>query len=241
MIDISKKIKLAIWLSISGMLVMVAVIWFTEVCTLQAMTINGENVDNWEKKSPLVPNQSILRQPLAAFEESSFANDQTLKLDYRYSWPHTLNVRLNSISPDCMVLDKFSSTFFGLDEYGRALPFKSELVDWERPIVTGVGVRKLYQNLADIRVPKVLAALGKVKSDRMNFYRLIEQIDFASKDYVEVTIAGQGHVVRLRAGCFYDDINRYLDFAARFHPELEGIKIIDLRQDGQIITKGKKE
>jgi hypothetical protein len=236
----NRKVKITICLSVLGMLSFVAVIRFTEVCTLEAVTINGENIDKWEKKSPFVPNQSILRQPFAAFVESSLANEQTLKLDYRYSWPHTLNVRVNSISPDCILLDKLSSTFFGLNENGRVLPFTPELVDWERPIVTGLSVRKLYQDLSDIRVRKVLAALRKVQSDRINFYRLIEQIDFAAKDYVEVTIAGQGHTVRLRAEFFYDDINRYLDFVARFHPELQGIRVIDLRQDGQIVTKGKK-
>jgi hypothetical protein len=240
MMALNKKTKIVMVLTLAGMLALVAVVGFTEVCTLQAVTINGESIDKWDKKSSLVQNKSILRQPFETFEQSSFANEQTLKLDYRYSWPHTLNVRVNSISPDCLLLDKNSSTLFGLDKYGRLLPLKTELVDWERPIFTGVSISKLYRVPADIRVLKVLGALDKVRSDRMNFYRLIEQIDFASNDYVEVTIAGHGHTVRLRAEFFYEDINRYLDFVARFHPELEGIKVIDLRQDGQIVTKGKK-
>jgi len=240
MTAISKKTKLVLALTVFGLGLGVLIVSFTQVATLRAVTVDGESVEKWDKKSPLVQGKSILRQPFAAFEQSSFANDQTLKLDYRYSWPHTLEVRVNSISPDCLLVDKYSSTLFGLDENGRVLPLKSELVDWERPIITGVGVSKLYRAPVDIRVRKVLAALDKVRSNRMNFYRLIEQIDFASKDYVEVTIAGHEHTVRLRAEFFYDDINRYLDFVARFHPELEGIKVIDLRQDGQIVTKGKE-
>ncbi len=237
---ISRKSKVMTAVALTALFVAVGLAGFTEVCNLQAVTINGETAPQWPKESPLVKDKSILRQPFNKFVESSLADEETLKLDYRFSWPHTLYVRVNSISPDCLLLDKFSSTLFGLDKNGRVIPLKAEMVDWERPIITGVGVKKLYHHPADIRVRKVLAALDQVRGGKMNFYRLIEQIDFAAKEYVEVTIAGQEYTVRLRAESFYDDINRYVDFVARYQPRLEGIKVIDLRQDGQIVTKGKK-
>ncbi|HEX2897931.1 MAG TPA: hypothetical protein VHP63_07780 [candidate division Zixibacteria bacterium] len=240
MIAISKKTKLVSMLTLLGIVASVGLVSYTEICNLQAVTLNGEKIEKWDKKLPLVQNESILQQPFAEFVQTSLADDETLKLDYRYSWPHTLLVRVNSISPDGLILDKNSAALFGLDKNGRIIPLKSEVVDWERPVFTGVNASKMYQGPADLRVRKVLSALGKIRSERVNFYRLIEQIDFNSKDYVEVSLAGHEHLVRLRAEVFYEDINRYLDFVARFRPALEGIKVIDLRQDGQIITKGKK-
>lgn len=240
MIALSKKSKVVTLLTLAGIVASVGLISFTEICNLQAVTLNGEKVEKWDKKLSLVPNKSILQQPFEDFVEISLADEETLKLDYRYAWPHTLLVRLNSISPDGLILDKNSAALFGLDKNGRIIPLKSEVVDWERPVFTGVKASKMYQCPTDLRVRKVLTALGKVRSERVNFYRLIEQVDFNSKDYVEVSLAGHEHTVRLRAEFFYEDIIRYLDFVARFRPALDGIKVIDLRQDGQIITKGKK-
>ncbi|MGH8014785.1 MAG: cell division protein FtsQ/DivIB [Candidatus Zixiibacteriota bacterium] len=227
-------------LTLIGALAVVSIIKFTEVCNLQAVTINGKTPDQWDKKTPLIKDKSILRQPLDEFVLSSFANDQTLKLDFRYDWPHTLNVKVNSISPDCLLLDKYTSTLFGLDKSGAVLPLSPDLIDWERPVFTGVGVNKLYQLPQDIRVHAVVNALAETKSQKLNFYRLIEQIDFDSPDFLEVRIAGCPQIVRLRAEFFYEDINRYIDFVARFQPQLDGVKVIDLRQNGQIITKGKR-
>lgn len=240
MTAISKKTKLVLVLTVFGLGLGVLIVSFTEVATLRAVTVDGESVEKWSKKSPLVENKSILRQPLKEFVESSFTDEKTLKLDYRYSWPHTLNVKVNLISPDCFLLDRNSSTLYGLDENARVLPLDPEIVDWERPVLTGIGVRKVYQRPSDIRVREVLFALDKLRSEKVNFYRLIEQVDFGSSEYIEVSVAGHEHTVRVRAESFYDDIKRYVDFVARYHPELEGIRVIDLRQDGQIVTKGKQ-
>ena len=240
MTAISKKTKFLFALTLSGMLIVILIVGFTEVCTLRAVTVDGQSVEKWNKKSPLEADKSILRQPLKDFVKNLLADDKTLKLDYKYSWPHTLNVKLNSISPDCLLLDRNSATLYGVDEKARVLPLQPEFVDWERPVLTGISVRKVYQCPTDIRLRKVLPALDKLRSEKTNFYRLIEQVDFASKDFVEITVAGHEHTVKVRAECFYDDILRYVDFVARYQPQLEGIKVIDLRQDGQIVTKGKK-
>jgi len=240
MYEISKKTKVLTALALAGMFGAVALVHFTKICNLHAVTINGETTKEWTKKTPLEKDRSILRQPFGQFIESSFANEQTLKLDYRYSWPHTLNIEINSINPDCLLLDQNSSTVYGLDRIGRVLPLESERIDWERPVLTGAGVRKIYDFPTDIRVREVVRALDELRSERINFYRLIEQIDFASEDYLEIRIAGSPLIVRLRADFFHEDINRYIEFVARFRPDLKGIKVIDLRQNGQIVTRGNK-
>jgi hypothetical protein len=138
------------------------------------------------------------------------------------------------------LLDKNSSTIFGLDKLGRVIPLNSEIVDWEKPVFTGIEVRRLYEYPSDIRVRGILEDLARVRREKTSFYLLVEQIDFESQDYVDVRIAGAAQIIRLRADSFYDDINRYIDFVARYRPPLEGIKVIDLRQDGQIVTRGKR-
>ena len=240
MTAISKKTKLVFAITLSTMLAVLLIVSFTEICTLRAITVDGQSIEKWNTKSPLEENKSILRQPLSDFVESTLADEKTLKLEYQYDWPHTLNINLNSISPDCLLLDRNSATLYGLDNRARVLPLKPEFVDWERPVMTGIRIRKIYECPSDIRLRKVLAGLDKLRSEKTNFYRLIEQVDFSSNDFIGVTLAGHEHIVRVHAESFFDDMNRYVDFVAKFHLQLEGIKVIDLRQDGQIVTKGKK-
>ncbi len=240
MTTISKKVKAVFALIFLGMLIFVVIVNITEFCTLEAVTVDGRVLEKWNKKSLLIKDKSILRQPLNEFKENSLADEKILKLDYKYNWPHTLTVELNTISPECLLLDRNSDELYGLDEQGRVFPFKPELVDWERPVLTGISVRKMYQCPSEIRLREVLPALSQLRNEKENFFRLIEQVDFSSKDFIEVAIAGHEHVVRVRADFFYEDMNRYVDFAAKYNQELEGIRIIDLRQDGQIVTKGKK-
>lgn len=240
MTAISKKVKMVFVLMLLGMLALVITVNFTEFCTLEAVTVDGRHMEKWNKESPLIQDKSILRQPLEEFEVSSWADEKTLKLDYKYAWPHTLNVKLNSISPECFLLDRNSAVLYGLDANGRVFPLKPNVVDWERPVLTGISIRKLYQCPSDVRLFEVLPALDQLRSEKANFFRLIEQVDFGSDDFIEVAIAGHEHAVRVRADRFYDDINRYVDFVAKYHQQLEEIKVIDLRQDGQIVTKGKK-
>lgn len=240
MTSISKKVKAVLALILLGMLIFVIIVNFTEFCTLEAVTVDGQGPGKWNKKSLLIKDKSILRQPLKEFKENSLADEKILKLDYKYVWPHTLNVEVNTISPECLLLDRNNGVLYGLDEHGRVFPLKPELVDWERPVLTGISIRKMYQCPSEIRLREVLPALSQLRSEKENFFRLIEQVDFSSNDFIEVAIAGHEHAVRVRSDYFLGDMKRYVDFAAKYNQELEGIKVIDLRQDGQIVTKGKK-
>ncbi len=240
MTAIGKKATVVFGSVLLGMIALVIVVNFTELCTLEAVTVDGQNPHKWNMKSLLIRDKSILRQPLDEFMQNSMADETILKLDYRYAWPHTLNVKLNSISPECLLLDRYSAVLYGLDEHGRVFPLKPDFVNWECPVLTGIGIKKMYQCPFDIRLREVLPALNQLRSENANFYRLIEQVDFGSNEFIEVAIAGHKHAVRVRSDFFYEDMNRYVDFAAKYHQQLEGIKVIDLRQDGQIVTKGKK-
>jgi hypothetical protein len=240
MIKLKRNHKIAISIVIVGLTVLVGVVSFTNVCSIQAVTLNGKNLTNWYENSTLDIDKSVLKQPLAEFIEHSLDDDKTLKVDISYSWPHTLNVELNSISPACLIIDSKSGNLYGLDDNCRIIPLKDKLVDWERPLFTGIEVKKLYDFCSDVRSRSVIEALGKIRKDRINFYRLIEEIDFSTKDFLQVTIAGHDHTIRLRSQYFFEDINRYVDFAARYNLRLDSIRVIDLRQSGQIVAKGRR-
>lgn len=240
MIGLSRKKKITIGLTMMALSVFVGIVALTDVCSIQAVTLNGQDIPDWYDKSPLETDKSVLQQPLIEFVRQSLDDIQTLKVDINYSWPHTLNVELNNISPDCLIVDRQSGTLYGLDKNCRVIPLKDNLVDWERPLFTGVRVHKLYEFCTDIRSRSVVSALELIRKERINFYRLIEQIDFSSKDNLEITIAGHSHKIWLRSQYFYEDINRYVDFAARYNLKLDSISIIDLRQSGQVVAKGRK-
>ena len=112
-------------------------------------------------------------------------------------------------------------------------------VDWERPVFTGVKNLKLYRVCSDSRVRKVLAALEKLRTENVNFYRLIEQIDFRKSHSIEVMVSGLDHKVWVSVDRTYEDLNRYVDFISGFELDLTNIKLIDMRLKEMVITREK--
>ena len=239
MIQISKRTRLSVYAIVFSMVLAVAVISFTDVSTIEAVSLSGTLVNDWAKKFNLKKNSSVLDQPYDELTEQMLRPDSALKIEISFSWPHTLKLELNSITPCCLLLDKKSGRIFGLDKNCRVVPLAETAVDWERPLFTGIDNIKLYEVCSSSRLRRVLGALEKLREENINFYRLIEQIDFAKNNRIEIIISGLDHKVWVSADRTQGDLNRYLEFISGFELDLENIRLIDMRLEQMVITREK--
>ena len=239
MIQISKKTRLFFYAIAISMALAVAVISFTDVSTIEAVSLSGTVVKGWAEKYNLKKNTSVLNQPYDKLAEEMLRPDSALKVEISFSWPHTLKLELNSITPCCLLLGQENGRIFGLDKSCRVIPLAETAVDWERPLFTGIDKIKLYEVCSDSRVKRVLNDLEKLRVENINFYRLIEQIDFEKDNRIEIMVSGLDHKVWVSADRTLGDLNRYLEFITGFELDLENIKLIDMRLEEMVITREK--
>ena len=239
MIQINKTTRFSIYVIAVSIVLAVAVISFTNVSTIEAVSLSGTMVKDWTKKYNLKKSSSVLNQPYDKLTELILQPDSALKVELSFSWPHTLNLELNSITPSCLLLSKESSRLYGLDKNCRVVPLSGTDIDWERPLFIGVKKTKLYECCPDSRVKRVLDALAEIRENNINFYRLIEQVAFAKENRIEIMVSGFDHKVWVTADRTLSDLDRYLEFIAGFELDLTNIKLIDMRLKEMVIIREK--
>lgn len=239
MIQIRKRTRLLIYAIAISMVLAVAVISFTDVSAIEAVTLNGTVVKGWAEKYNLNKNVSVLDQPYEELTKMILQPDSALEVEVSFRWPHTLNLELNSITPCCLLLNKDNGQIFGLDKNRRVVPLSETALDWEIPLLTGINKIKLYEVCSDSRVRSVLSALEELRSENINFYRLIEQIDFGKDNRIEMMVSGLDHKVWLSADRTLNDLNRYIEFVSGFELDLINMRLIDMRLEEMIITREK--
>ena len=95
MIQLSKRTRLSVYAIVFSMMLAVAVISFTDVSTIEAVALSGTLVNDWAEKFNLKKNSSVLDQPYDELTEQMLRPDSALKIEIRFSWPHTLKLKLN--------------------------------------------------------------------------------------------------------------------------------------------------
>ena len=86
----------------------------------------------------------------------------------------------------------------------------------------------------------IVTQLQKLKKDKPDLYRLIEEIDFGNQRFLKVAIDGLSYRLKLKAETFYSELDKFVEFVSRFNPDLEGVNLLDLRYEGMIITSKAK-
>ena len=235
-----KRTKLFFAFGVVIVAVSVAVVNFTNVCRLEAVTLNGEPINDWSGRFDMLHEKSLFRQPLDSLAHVVLTDEGTFKVDISCSWPHTLNIRTNAFSPTCFLLDKMSGRLYGLEENGRIVPLKNAVTDWERPVLTGVKSGRWFGYCRDGRVKVVVDQLERLRNNNLNLFRLIDEIDFKTTDYVQVSVSGLPYRLKARPERLAKDLDRFIEFVTKFDPDLSGVRYLDLRFDNMIIcARGK--
>jgi len=234
------KTKLLFAFGVVIAVVSLGVINFTDACRLEEVTFNNKPVNDWPIRYDMLRKKSLFRQPLDSLGQVVLSKKGTFKVDISCSWPHTLNIRTNAFSPTCFLLDKGSGQLCGLVGNGRITPLRNAVTDWERPVLTGVKSGRLLGYCRDARVKVVVDQLELLRKNNLNLFRLIDEIDFETADYVQVSISGLPYRLKVRPGELSEDLGRFIEFITRYDPDLSGIRQIDLRYDNMIVcARGK--
>ena len=218
----------------------VGLVDFTEMCRLEAVTLNGQPVEQWSEQFQVLQPRSIARQSLDSLARVILADDDVFQVDVDISGIHTLSVRTNEFTPECLLLDRKTGELRGLDNRARVLPLDNATVDWERPILTGLTAGPMFEPCRQAGVRTVTEELRKLRDSNEDIYRLIEEVRFEPDGSLTVQIAGLGYCLRLTPERFRRGIDQYLAFVTRFESDLEGVALLDVRYDNMVVTRGGK-
>ena len=208
---------------------------YTNVSNLEAVTFNGEPLDDFGAGLGLSLERPILKQPLDSLSDALLARNDIARVDINYSLPNRLEIFTNRFDPVCFGLDQKTGRLIGLTNEGRVVPIDPTQSDWELPTLTSIRAGKLYQYTNDVRVRVIAENLIRLKNDHRDLFHLISEINLANKNYLRVTISGLPYRLRVEAAELDRQMIGFLQFLEMYHPTLEDTRELDLRFDDMII------
>ena len=236
---LTKRLKILIMaISVFGV-AFLSVVNFTDACRLNDVSYNSTEVENFTERFGLIPSSILTKQPVDSLVLNLLSKRNIYKVDIEYDLPGQIIIKTNNFNPACFVVDKYTGKLYGINETARVVELSGCSVDWESPVFTTVGVKRLFDYCEDIRVNVVMEQLEKLRNTNMDLYRLVEEIDFGNSTFLKVSISGLNYRLKLRAETFLNDINKFVEFVSRYTPDLEGVKLLDLRYEEMIICSQK--
>ncbi len=233
--SISRKISSVLFgMAVAG-IALVSVVHFTDACRLETVIYNGSAVDNWAKKFGLRQDKAVFEQPLDSLTHALLARDDIFKVDITYHLPNEIDIITNKFEPVGFVLDNQSGVLYGLDNNARLLPLENADIDWEQPVFVGVRIGQLFTVCKDERVMVTLNQLQELRRERVDLFRLLNEIDFSNSHYLVAYIDGLPFELRVRAERLRDDLDRFAEFIEHYNPDLSHVTRFDLRYDDMII------
>lgn len=235
---IGREVKLLVGSLVLLALAAVLVIQYTDVCRLEAVTLNGQQVNQWYQRFGLRPDLTVIRQPVDSIANALLSEQGITRVEIQYRLPNMLNITTNRLDPVCYMIDRVTGTFFGLDESGRVVPIDISQSKWDMPIFTGLRVRRLHDYTDDYRANVVIPQLQQIKQTEPALYESIEEVDFSRPNYVGLGLSGRTFRLRLPAAQFTERFGEFNEFVSRYRPPLDSTSCFDLTYDDEIIRIG---
>ena len=207
---------------------------------LEAVTLDGKVLEDWPSKLALDSTGRTLEQPLSVIAEKLLEDRRTARVEISYDLPNQLEIETNRFEPICFVLDRSSSRLAGIERSGRVVPLKKDCLDWERPVIVGVEADRMFEPCDDPRVALLISRLAQLAEDNTALYRLIDEVDLSADDYGVVTLAGLGFRLKVTAERFYGEMTEFIDFVQKYHPDLTGTRLLDMRFANLVIQRAKR-
>lgn len=234
---LGKEVRILLVMVILGAGSFVALVQYTDICRLQAVTLNGRPVTN-PAELGLRPGYPIVRQPLDSLADALLMQRGIVHVDIDYKLPNALRITTNSLEPQCYLLDAATGGIYGLEETGRVVPVAYEKINWDAPLFTGVRVRRLHEHPADGRVLVMLSHLQRLRHSDESLYRQVEEIDLSRVDFAMVTVANKSYRLKVRPEEFADRYGEFTQFMTRYSPGTDSTTSFDLTYANVIIRQG---
>jgi len=233
------KVKTGMLIFIALGIALAAVVNLTDVCRLEAVALDGREVDSWEKKYGLDDRGSVFGQPLDSLALVLLERRDIARVEIDYRLPDGLEITTNDFEPVCFAVSRFGGRLYGLDERARVISLDNDNINWEHPCLTNVKINRLYEMCGDYRVNLVVSQLEELRRQHLDLYRLVNEIDFESNHFLLVSVSGLSFRLKVKAESFLRQFNVFIRFLESFNAHLDSTGVVDLRFDDMIITVGK--
>jgi len=234
---LSKRIRLALVAVVVFGLGLVSVIEFTDWHVLEAVTLNGEPVDDPEADLGFDNTASVFEQPLRKVASRLLSDDKIAKVDISYGFPASLHIETNRFTPVGLVLDRQSGRLLGFNAQGRVVPLSSDHRNWEHPVITGTTTGRIFELCADPRVALLAPQLVHLADDHIELYRLIDEIDLRSETFATVTMSGLPYRLKVSVVSFEEQTLGFVRFLEKYESETDSSRMIDLRFANMIVQE----
>ncbi|MCB2229718.1 hypothetical protein KQH82_03310 [bacterium] len=235
----SRRTRYTLGAATLALALLVVVIHYTGFCELQAVTLDGQAVGDFDGRLGLKASKSVVDQPLDSVAHALLTSDEIRKVDIHYSIPSGIEIVTNKFDPVCFVISERTGKLYGLDHRARVIAIPDRWDNWEHPILVNTRVEEMFEPCRDVRVPMVLADLQRLADEHADLYRVVTEIDFSQADYLVITLSGLEGKLWVTAGGLYDQLERLVRFLYNFSPSLDSARIIDLRFENQIVCSVK--
>lgn len=233
----TRLILLAVLVFAAGL---TAVVEFGGWHKLDAVTLDGKEINNPGRQLGLDPSKSVLKQPLEDAAALLLASGKTARVDIDIDLPGSLRIRTNRFTPICLVLDRASGRMLGLNYSGRAVPLPREFQDWENPVITGVNAGRIFEPCDDPRAGVIVPQLEQLADENRELYRLIDDIDLSAEHHATVTISGLPYRLKVSAEGFHRQITGFFRFVETYETEVDSARTVDLRFTDLIVQENRK-
>ncbi|MBN1211818.1 MAG: hypothetical protein JXA92_04510 [candidate division Zixibacteria bacterium] len=233
------KIKAAMLVFIALGFALAVVVNLTDVCRLEAVALDGRDVDGWDKKYGLDEHGTVFSQPLDNLALQLLGRRDIARVEIDYHLPDGLEITTNDFEPVCFVVSRYGGRLYGLDEQARVISLDRGNINWEHPCLTNVKVSRLFEMCGDYRVNLVVSQLEELRRQHLDLYRLVNEIDFESDHFLLVSVSGLSFRLKVKAESFLRQFNVFIRFLESFNTHLDSVRVVDLRFDDMIITVGK--
>ncbi|MBK7143147.1 MAG: hypothetical protein IPH75_13820 [bacterium] len=236
----SKEIRVLLGMIIVCGASAVALVQYTDICRLNAVTINGEKVRRVEDLG-LLATKPIVFQPVDSLADALMTRRGITKVDIDYKLPNSIRITTNELEPVCYLLDSKTGIIYGVEESGRVVPCELQGIDWNAPLFTGVAVKRLHEYPPDGRVMQILNQMRRLKETEPRLYREIEEIDLSRTEYATLVLANKPYRLKLQSEEFAEKYIGFDQFMMTFRPETDSVTSFDLTYTDMIIRQGYTE
>ena len=235
----SVRVKKILIGAVVGLAAMVITVQVSDLFRLEAVTLNGESMENYQERLGLTAGALVTSQPLDAIADSMLSTDDVRKIDIDVSLPGRVDIVTNRFESTALILSENTGKLYGLDRHGLVVPLRTDDVNWECPLLVNARIRDLYEPCGDVRVPMILEQLDRLRDENDDLYRLIAEIDLAERDHLELTIAGLNYELWTTSSRLAEQLSEFVAFVQNYTPDLADVIRIDLRFDEMIICGAK--
>lgn len=180
--------------------------------------------------------RNLFEVPLDAAAAQLLTDRRVFRVDLDYRLPSKIKIKYNETEPLALIAADRGRDLFLLDRNSHLIPDVSDEFSLAVPVITGVEKKALKTKSLRLRFTTLAEELARIKEDFTDFYLAMADIAIISDNCVVVYLDGLPFGIKTYTGALYFSMRRLKLFLLDYNPELNDIKLLDMRSDNQIVA-----